>query len=156
MEKVRYPIDWRVLLIAGSLALIYVVAVISTPDYPQALEFNIIFGGVFLFTVLNYAIGTYGLLNRKTGVLSRTDYLFYTKRLNVKDIKTIYYRPTWIVGGLTRSLYIVDDKEKTVEFPNVGWYEPVLAKIVRDLQSLNPSIRLDEHAEALREKYPQS
>src|SRR3989339_1590050 len=138
MEKVRYPIDWRVLLIAGSLALIYVVAVISTPDYPQALEFNIIFGGVFLFTVLNYAIGTYGLLNRKTGVLSRTDYLFYTKRLNVKDIKTIYYRPTWIVGGLTRSLYIVDDKEKTVEFPNVGWYEPVLAKIVRDLQSLNP------------------
>lgn len=157
MERIKYHSDWRVLLLGvGSFAFMYIAAIISTPNYPQALEFNMVFGSAFLFTVLNYSIGTYGFLDKKSGTLSRTDYLFYTKRLNVRDIKTIYYRPTWIIGGLARSLYIVDDKEKVIEFPNVGWYEPVLARMVRDLQQINPSIQLDEHTEVLLKKYPRS
>lgn len=144
------------LLGVGGYALTFAIAIINNPSHPQAGEVILIFAVTFLFLTLNFTIGTYGLLDKKEGILSRTDYFFYTKRLKVNDIAFINYRPTWVVGGLTRSLYIIgiwNGKEKVIEFPNVGWYEPVLAKIVSDLKKIKPSIQLDEHAEALIKKY---
>lgn len=154
MATIRYPIDWRVSLLGISSVIVgFTIAIISNPTHPEMWKFLFIFAALLLFVAINYTIGTYGLLDKENGVLSRTDYLFYRKRLNVPDIVFIYYRPTWIIGGLTRSLYIIDKNEKYLEFPNVGWYEPVLAKIVHDLLQINSAIQLDEHVEALVKKY---
>lgn len=132
------------------------MAVLGSPlPYSQLWDFIIISFLIFWYLILDCTIGTYGLLDKEKKVLSRTDYFFYTKKLNVKDIHTIYYRPTWIIGGIARSLYIignVDGKEKVIEFPNVGWYEKVLVQIVTDLKQMNPSIQLDEPTEALLKK----
>lgn len=154
MEKIRYSWDWRVLLLgAGGIVLGFAIAIFSNPTHPDLWQFLIIFAAILLFILVNFTVGTYGLLDKKNGILSRTDYLFYTKRINIRDIKIIYYRPTWLIGGLTRSLYIVDEKENTIEFQNVGWYEPVLARMVNDLRQINASIQLDEHVDALIKKY---
>jgi hypothetical protein len=154
MEKIRYPIDWRVSLLGITAVIIgFTIAIISNPTHPELWKFLIIFAVFLIFVATNYTIGTYGFLDKESGMLSRTDYLFYTKRLSVKEIKTIYYRPTWIIGGLTRSLYILDVNEKTIEFPNVGWHESVLAKIAGDLRTINPSIKLDKYTEELLKKY---
>lgn len=154
MQQIRYSWDWRVLLLgAGGIVLGFSIAIFSNPTHPDLWQFLIIFGAILLFILINFTIGTYGLLDKEAGTLSRTDYLFYTKRINVRDIKIIYYRPTWLIGGLTRSLYIVDNMEKVIEFQNVGWYERALARMVNDLRQLNPSIQVDEHVDALITKY---
>jgi len=154
MEKIKYPWDWRVLLLgAGGFVIAFTIAIISNPSHPQIREFITIFAIFLLFVITNFTFGTYGLLDKKAKTITRTDYLFYTKRIKIADIKFINYRPTWIMGGLARSLYIIDDKENVIEFPNVGWYEPILANIVNDLKKLNPRIELDESAEELVKKY---
>lgn len=145
------------LLGCGGLAVVFIMAIVGSPlPYSQLWDVILIFPTILLLLTLNFTIGTYGLLDEENNVLSRTDYFFYTKKLNVKDINTIYYRPTWIMGGFARSLYVVgsvNGEEKVIEFPNVGWYEPVLAQIAVDLKKLNSSIELDEHTKALVHKY---
>lgn len=158
MKTIKYPWDWRVMLLGCvGLALSLGIAFFgSSLPYSQLWDVIFIFPTVLLFLTLNFTIGTYGLIDQENKTLSRTDYFFYTQRLNIKDIHTIYYRPTWIVGGFTRSLYIVGNvngKEKIIEFPNVGWYEPVLPEIAKNLKKLNPSIEFAEDTQVLIRKY---
>jgi len=156
MEKIKYPFDWFVTLLgAGGVVVIFIIAVVGNPTHPQILEFTSIFFIGFLF-FLSSAFDTYGTLDQKKKIISRTNYFFFTKRLKLEDIKTINYRSTWIMGGIANSVYIIgtfEGKEIVIEFPNVGWRENTLGKMVNDMRKLNPSIPLDDSAKELLKKY---
>lgn len=156
MEKIKYPFDWFVTLLGvGGLVAILIIVLVGNPTYPQLWEFVFIH---FLVTIFIGAslVDTYGTLDQKKKTISRTNYFFFSKRLKLEDITTINYRPTWIMGGIASSVYIIgtlEGKEIVIEFPNVGWRENTLGKMVNDIRQLDPSIKLDESAEELLKKY---
>ena len=106
------------------------------------------------FTCLDISFGTYITVDQMT--LCRTDYFIWKKCINIQHINSIAYRPTWVFAGRYKSLIIFDTHGTSIQLSYPAFKERVISKLIFDLTRMNPSIRLDEAALELIQKYASS
>jgi hypothetical protein len=76
--------------------------------------------------------------------------------LRLDDIKELKYEPTWKIGTVNRSLYVIgvhNGSQSIIEFPNLGFSETTIAKVARDLRNNISDLRVDSFTEALIAKH---
>jgi hypothetical protein len=87
---------------------------------------------------------------------SRTNEFVFKKSLHFNEIEKIQYMPTWKIGTANRSLYVIgvhNDRQKIIDFPNLGYSVKILAQMAHDLKKAIPTLRTDSYTDALIAKY---
>jgi hypothetical protein len=131
-------------------------SLLSNPMYMSGVE-NItvsISSTLILLFLPLYAL--FGLYVRVTDdEVCRTDYFVWKKCLRISDIDAILYRPTWGVGQTARRLQIINSKGfyQELQLTNTAFRQSDIAALVSLLRKNNPSIQLDEDAEALVKRH---
>jgi hypothetical protein len=106
--------------------------------------------------ICSLMLGTYAELDKSHATFSRTNAFVWKKSLRLDEIKELKYEPTWKIGTVNRSLYVIGvhgSSQSIIEFPNLGFSEKTIAKVARDLKSSISNLRVDSFTDALIAKY---
>ena len=157
MEKVRYPYKWHLQIgLSIGMAVICVFAFISNPTHPQILEVSFFVTLMISGIIANAMFGIYGSLDKSARTISRTDYFFITKSLDIKNITEVKFIPTWQFANEPKTLHIIAEEHGVltyISFPQSGWRDKHLASMATELKKLNPKIQCNEEAFELMRKY---
>lgn len=140
------------------LAMAWGYAVIAHPGPQNFFVVGFLF---FMFVALasGFLWGTYAENDSIKRIFTRVDYFFFKKQLHFDEIEKIQYQPTWKMGSVNRSLYIIGNntgQRRVINFPNLGFSPRTIATIAEDLKAAIPNLKMDDFAEALIRKYQET
>lgn len=130
--------------------IIILIMFFGSPKSPSTDSWKWIISLGFLLVAINFKFGIYVYIQE--GYIYRVQEFFVRRKLKVQEIQGIFYKPTFIVGKINRSIYIVadpNDSSKIIEMSNTGFDRKTLIRVVTDLKTMNPSIKLDEYTKSL-------
>jgi hypothetical protein len=154
MEKImkKYKTSTAGSIILAIITVVILVVVISsTSKVDQWIPWFYLL--LLLIATMDFKFGIYAGVQED--IFFEVKHFIYRKKIGIQDISTIMYKPTWIFGKNMKSIYIVDKKDGNVKIKmtNGAYTLVTLAKIVSDLKKRNLTIRLDDSAQELVEKY---
>jgi hypothetical protein len=110
---------------------------------------------ILSFVLVDSFLGDFVLIT--DGYIYAVYYFFFRRGLAFKDIKEVYYHPTWIIGTRARTLSIVgfpNGKRKVVKLATNHFYSLAsMAAIIGEIKRHNPHAELDDGARELIDKF---
>lgn len=105
---------------------------------------------LLIFMGLHVLFGMYVFFDESK--LCRVDFFFWKQCLLIKDINSIVYHSSFVVGGANKTVSIFDGAGKKIFMESMPFGKEMQRDLISNLVRLSPSIRLNEGAEAfLRE-----
>lgn len=151
MKSATYRTDKKWVLLITTLVLAGLIfMVIGNPQAFKEKSSWLLVAGLVIILLDSYS-GMYISFN--DNVLIRTTHFFVRRKINIHDIQSISYGPTWIMGGsFGYSLRIkgsANGRPMSIEVANVGYSNRVISDILHNLVKINPRISLDHATELL-------
>ncbi|MES2135181.1 MAG: hypothetical protein V4449_03015 [Patescibacteria group bacterium] len=81
--------------------------------------------------------------------LCRVDFFIWRSCIAIADIQSVVYQSSLIFGGPNKTVSVFDAKGKKVFMESMPFGKEMQKDLIDKLIRLNPSIRLNEDAEAL-------
>lgn len=88
--------------------------------------------------------------------ISRVDFFFWKDTIEIKNIESIVYHPSFVFGGPNKTVSVLDAHGNKVFMESMPFGKEKQRALIASLIRLNPSIRLNEDAEALLKRYAET
>jgi hypothetical protein len=142
-----------VTFIVGGYLVAFLIALSSRPFPGVTNPFVLINLAFILFLWFGFAIGTYCIYDGER--FCHVSSMMFNKCIPVGRINEVRIAPMLTITDDAKSLYIignVNGRERIIKMTEMAYTRKILVEVISQLKKANPSITLDESAEALLKK----